>query len=57
VPQGEGAVSGMVSGIFRNLRRILFNGGNDLLIDDRLVCVNVTVTIWNMAIAAATAAR
>ena len=43
MPQKEGAVSGMVSGIFRNLRCILFNGGNDVLIDDRLVCEKLTV--------------
>jgi len=36
----EGAVSGMVSGIFRHLRHILFNGRND---DDRLVCEKLTI--------------
>jgi len=30
VPQGEGAVSGMVSGIFRHLHRIRLNGRNDV---------------------------
>jgi len=29
VPQGEGAVSGMVSSLFRNVRRIVYNGGSD----------------------------
>ena len=43
VPQGEGAVSGMVSGIFWNLCRILFSEGNDVLIDDRLVYEKLTI--------------
>jgi len=29
VPHGEGAVSGMVSSIFRNVRHIVYNGGSD----------------------------
>ena len=36
VPQREGAVSGMVSGIFRHLRHIGFNGQND-------VCEKLTI--------------
>jgi len=43
VPQWEGAVSGMISGNFRHFRPILFNGGNDVLIDDRLVCEKLTI--------------
>jgi len=46
VPQGEGAVFDMVSGIFRNLRHILLNGGNDVLIDDRLVCEKLTIFLY-----------
>jgi len=29
MPQGEGAVSGMVSSIFRNVHPIVYNGGSD----------------------------
>ena len=36
VPQGERAVSGMVSGIFRHLRRIVFSGRNDVLIAEKV---------------------
>ena len=43
VPQGEGAVSGLVSSIFWNVRRIVYNGGSDVLIDDRLVCEKLTI--------------
>jgi len=39
VPQGEGAVSG----IFRHLRCIVFNGRNDVLIADQLVCEKLTI--------------
>jgi len=39
----EGAVSGMVSGIFWHCRRIVFNGGNDVLISDQLVCEKLTI--------------
>ena len=43
VPQGEGAVSDMVSGIFRNFGSIVFNRENGVLIDDRLVCEKLTI--------------
>jgi len=43
VPQGEGAVSGMVSGILRNLRHIRLNRRNDVLTADRLVCEKLTI--------------
>ena len=44
MPQREGAVSGVVSGIFQHFRPILYNG--DILIhviDDRLVCEKLTI--------------
>ena len=47
VPQGEGAVSGMVFGILRKFGCIYFNGGHGVLImvliDFRLVCEKLTV--------------
>ena len=43
MPQGEGSVSGMVSGIFRHLHHILFNGRNNVLIADRLVCEKLAI--------------
>jgi len=53
VPQGEGAVSGMVSGIFRHLRPIRLNGRNDVLYSTRMCKIdNISVrTIyrWNLS--------
>jgi len=43
MPQGEGAVSGVVSGIVRHFRPILYNGDTDILIDSRLVCEKLAV--------------
>ena len=39
IVEEEGAVSGMVCSIFRNVRRIVYNGGSD----DRLVCEKLTI--------------
>ena len=41
MPRGEGAVSGVVSGIVRHFRPILYNG--DIRIDNRLVCEKLAV--------------
>jgi len=46
VPQAEGAVYGMVSGIFQHLRPIRFNGWNDILFSEKcigLVCEKLTI--------------
>jgi len=42
VPQGEGAVSGMVSAFSAFLPHS-FQWGNDVLIADRLVCEKLTI--------------
>ena len=46
MPQGEGAVSGMVSGIFGIFVQyftMATYGYTDILIDDRLVCEKLTI--------------
>ena len=43
MPQGEGAGSGMVSGIFSEFASYCLQWGSDVLIDDRLVCEKLTI--------------
>jgi len=43
MPQGEGAVSGVVSGIFVQYFTMATYGHTDILIDDRLVCEKFTM--------------